>query len=90
MNEENTVADLVRREELNARFNFKLSDHWTTGFAWREDILNNRPISQDFILAYQDECALFEVTYRRDRTRDQGVQADNAFLFRFTLRSLVD
>ncbi|MEL6360014.1 MAG: LPS assembly protein LptD [Pseudomonadota bacterium] len=90
LNEENTVADLVRREELNARFNFKLSDHWTTGFAWREDILNNRPISQDFILAYQDECALFEVTYRRDRTRDQGVQADNAFLFRFTLRSLVD
>lgn len=47
-------------------------------------------IRQDFILGYQDECSLIELTYRRDRTQDQGLEPDNAFLVRFTLRSLVD
>ena len=47
-------------------------------------------IRQDFIFGYQDECSLIELTYRRDRTQDQGLEPDNAFLVRFTLRSLVD
>ena len=90
LNEENSAANLVRREELTASTRIKLTDNWSTGVAFREDLLNNQPISQDFVIAYQDECALFEVTYRRDRTRDDGLETDVALLFRFTLRSLVD
>lgn len=47
-------------------------------------------IRQDFILGYQDDCSLIELTYSRNRTQDQGLAPDNAFLVRFTLRSLVD
>ena len=90
LNEENSVANLTQREELRASARLRLSDHWSTGVAIRNDLLNNQPISQDFVLAYQDECALFEVTYRRDRTRDAGLETNDVVLFRFTLKSLVD
>lgn len=108
------------REELTGTVRFKLTDHWTAGLAWRENlnplpetelftdpvtgvtsrrILRNAAgeivneestIRQDFILGYRDECSSLELTYRRDQTRDEGLGTDNAFLIRFTLRSLVD
>lgn len=103
LNEEDASIDVGEREELNARAILKLSDHWSAGLAWREDLspspitVNGETFSpdgtirQDFILAYKDECALFEITYRRDQT-NQGIDVptDNAVLFRFTLTSLVD
>lgn len=117
LNEEDASIDVGQREELNARAILKLSDHWSAGLAWREDLapspvgrvddqgvavidpitlqqetfIPDGTIRQDFILAYKDECALFEITYRRDQT-NQGIDvpADNAILFRFTLTSLVD
>jgi len=55
-----------------------------------QQIPRDGTIRQDFILGYQDECSLIELTYRRDRTQDLGLLPDNAFLIRFTLRSLVD
>lgn len=82
------------REELTGRLRFKITDHWTAGMAWRENL--NPPegdestIRQDFILGYRDECSSLELTYRRDQTRDEGLGTDDAFLVRFTLRSLVD
>jgi len=97
LNEEDPSIAVGRREELNGRISFKMSDHWSAGLGWREDLTpslnstSNGTIRQDFILAYQDDCALFEITYRNDQTQ-QGVDVptDNAILFRFTLRSLVD
>lgn len=90
LNDEVSIGTSRKREELNARMNFKLTKNWYTGAAWREDLFRDRTIRQDFILGYQDECSLIELTYRRDRTQDQGLEPDNAFLVRFTLRSLVD
>lgn len=90
LEDEVSIGGQRQREELNARMNFKLTKHWYTGAGWREDLVLDRTIRQDFILGYQDECSLFELTYRRDRTQDQGLEPDNAFLVRFTLRSLVD
>lgn len=90
LNDEVSIGAESKREELNARMNFKLTKNWYTGAAWREDLFSDRTIRQDFILGYQDECSLIELTYRRDRTQDQGLEPDNAFLLRFTLRSLVD
>lgn len=90
LDDEVSIGGEARREELNARMNFKLTKHWYTGAAWREDLARDRTIRQDFILGYEDECSLFELTYRRDRTQDQGLRPDNAFLVRFTLRSLVN
>lgn len=90
LNDEVSIIGTRKREELNARLNFKLTKNWYTGAGWREDLAGNRTIRQDFILGYQDECSLIELTYRRDQTQDQGLLPDNAFLIRFTLRSLVD
>ncbi len=90
LNDEVSIGGVRVREELNARMNFKLTKNWYAGAGWREDLAQGRTIRQDFILGYQDECSLFELTYRRDRTQDRGLEPDNAFLVRFTLRSLVD
>jgi LPS-assembly protein len=90
LKEELSIAGLTRREELNGRLTAKLTDNWSAGVGWRQDLVTDRLIRQDFILGYQDECSSFELTYRRDRTTDVGLEADNAFLIRFTLRSLVD
>lgn len=90
LNEENQAAALVQREELTGRGTFKITDHWSTGVAWRQNLLTNETIRQDFILSYNDECSTLELTYRRDQTQDAGLPTDNAFLVRFTLRSLVD
>lgn len=90
LNDEISIGGTRRREELNARMNFKLTKNWYAGAGWREDLARGQTIRQDFILGYQDECSLFELTYRRDLTQDRGLEPDNAFLIRFTLRSLVD
>lgn len=90
LSEELSIAGLTRREELNGRLTAKLTDNWSTGIGWRQDLVTDRLIRQDFILGYQDECSSIELTYRRDRTTDVGLEADNALLIRFTLRSLVN
>lgn len=90
LSEELSIAGLTRREELNGLVRMKITDNWNAGVGWRQDLVTDRLIRQDFILGYQDECSSIELTYRRDRTTDVGLEADNAFLVRFTLRSLVD
>ncbi len=90
LNQENTAAALVRREELTGSAKLRLTDHWSTGFAWRNNLVTDQTIRQDFILQYRDECSSLSLTYRKDQTRDIGLGTDNAFLIRFTLRSLVD
>ena len=90
LNEENASATLARREELTAAMNFKITENWSTGASWRENLVTNETIRQDFILRYRDECSSLELIYRNDRTTDVGLERDTAFLVRFTLRSLVD
>lgn len=90
LNEENPAADLVQREELNANARIRVTKRWSMGGGWRQDLFANRTISQDIAIGYADECATFDVVYRRDLTRDVNLPADNAILLRFTLRSLVN
>lgn len=90
LNEENTKAALVRREELTGNVRVKLTNHWSTGFGMRKDLFRGRTITQDFSLGYSDECSSIDIIYRNDRTRDVGLGTDNALLIRFTLRSLVE
>ena len=49
---------------------------------------NEGTIRQDFILGYQDECSSFDIIFRRNRTRDFGLEPDTSVLVQFTLRSL--
>ena len=89
LNEENVSANLVRREELTASGRLKLTRHWSASGAWRLDLESDRTIRQDFTVGYEDECSTFGVTFRRDRTRDENLEPDNAVLVTFTLKSLV-
>ncbi|NOX95035.1 MAG: LPS-assembly protein LptD [Alphaproteobacteria bacterium] len=90
LNEENALANLVRREELTARGRVKLNDNWSVGGAWRLDLQGNRTIRQDFTIGYEDECSTFGLTYRRDRTRSTTLKPDNAVLLSFTLKTLAN
>ncbi len=89
LNEENVSANLVRREELTASGRVKLTRHWSAAGAWRLDLESDRTIRQDFTIGYEDECSTFGITFRRDRTRDENLEPDNAVLVNFTLKSLV-
>lgn len=89
LNEENVAANLVRREELTARGRVNITDHWSVGAAWRLDLEGDRTIRQDFSVGYRDECSVFGVTLRRDRTRDNNLEPDTAVLLTFQLKSLV-
>ncbi|MEX0645147.1 MAG: LPS assembly protein LptD, partial [Parvularculaceae bacterium] len=90
LNEENVAADLSRREEITGNLRVKLTKNISSGMSWREDLNAGRTILQDFVIGYADECATIDFIYRRDFTRDVGLDPDNALLVRFTLRSLVD
>jgi len=90
LNEENTANNLVRREELTAAGRVNLTRNWSVGGAWRLDLESDRTIRQDFTVGYEDECSMFGLTYRRDRTRTSNLQPDNAFLITFSLKSLSD
>lgn len=90
LNEENAQAALVRREEIAGDMTVKITRRWSAGYSRREDLLTGRAIQQDFILGYADECAGLQLIYRRDFTRDVGLEPDDAVLIRFTLNSLIN
>ena len=90
LNEENIANNLVRREELTAYGRVRVTRHWSVGSSWRYDVEGKRTIQQNFSLGYEDECSMFGLTYRRDRTRTRNLQPDNSFLLTFTLKSLID
>lgn len=90
LNEENIANNLIKREELRALSKLKLTNHWSVGSNWRFDLVQNRTVSQDFLIGYEDECSLFSVTFRRNRTRTANLTPDNAVIIRFSLKSLVN
>lgn len=89
LSEENPQTDLISREELTAGASVDFLRNWRIGAGWRLDLESNQTIRQDFSIAYNDECSTFGLTLRRDRTRTATLEPDNAILFTFTLRTLV-
>ena len=84
-------TDSSRRcQELTGTLRVKLNNRFSVGGNWRQDLEAGRSITRDFVLGYADECASLEIVYRRDFTRDVGLDPDTSVLIRFTLRSLVD
>lgn len=89
LNEENVNANLIRREELSVATVAKIARHWTVGADWRLNLATDTTTRQSFSLGYEDECATFGITYRRDRTRTENLEPDNSVLVTFSLKSLV-
>ncbi len=84
------TSGLAQREEITPAVDFQITDRWRTSFSWRQDITRNQLIQQIFGLTYQDDCALFSLSYVRDRTNDRTLQQNNSVRLQFTLRTLVE
>ncbi|MBI1393548.1 MAG: LPS assembly protein LptD [Alphaproteobacteria bacterium] len=81
---------LARREELTPSVVFRITDDLRANYSFRQNLVTDTLIQETVGLTYQDDCALFQVFYTRDRTRDRSLQSNDSFGFRFTLRTLVE
>lgn len=89
--EDNDVeTGIVSREELNTRNRFRVTRNWFGTVGWREDLVTNQTIQQSFGVLYRDNCASFQISYRRDFIRDREIQPNTSVLFTFQLRTLGD
>jgi LPS-assembly protein len=70
------------RSELN------ITDRYSVIFGQLHDITRNLSPQQEIGVAYSDDCARFELVYRRTETRDRTLGPSENIQFRFTLRSL--
>ena len=97
LDEINAVQDI---EEVNALARFQITDNWSLGAAWRENLrpafnevtglFDDGTIRQDFLLGYKDECSSFDIIFRRNLTSDRSLGADTSVLIRFSLTSLTE
>jgi len=90
LEDEEAATGIETREELRGAGNFRLSPNWYMTYDWREDLVENQTIQNSFGLLYRDNCASFQVSYRRDFTRDRDIAPNTAILFAFQLRTLGD
>lgn len=72
-------ADSARDENLTASAFWKVSDRWTVGGIWREDLDAGETTTQQFTIQYDDDCTIFSLDYRRDNRFGEGLN-DNVSL----------
>ena len=77
-----TEEGVYLRSELN------VTDRYSVIFGQLHDITRNLSPQQEIGLAYADDCARFELVYRRSEQRDRTLGPSENIQFRFTLLSL--
>ncbi|MFN7056131.1 LPS-assembly protein LptD [Hyphomonas sp.] len=75
-------------EGVYLRSEFNVTDRYSVIFGQLRDITRDLNPLQEFGLAYSDDCARFELVYRRTEQRDRSIGPSENIQFRFTLRSL--
>ena len=72
-----TLANPNKRDEfLTTTATFRLTDRWTVGGTWREDLDVSNTIAQSVILRYRDDCTLISLNYRFDNQRGNSQEFD--------------
>ncbi len=61
-------------EFLTTALSYEITDHWTVGGRWREDLTANKSTQQIVSLGYRDECSKVLLSYRIDNTNSDGFQ----------------
>lgn len=77
-------------EGLYLRGELNVADNYSIVFSQLRDITRNLNAEREIGLAYTDDCARFELVYRRNERRDRTLGPSESFQFRFSLLSLGD
>ncbi|WP_158548457.1 LPS-assembly protein LptD [Parvularcula marina] len=70
-----------RDENLTVSAFYKITDRWTTGGIWREDLDEGRTTTQQWTIQYSDDCTIFSLDYRRDNRLADGLEDNESLTF---------
>ncbi|WP_031548819.1 LPS-assembly protein LptD [Parvularcula oceani] len=70
-----------RDEFLSAALAYRLTDKWTVGGAWRENLASGETTAQSLLLRYTDQCTIFTVNYKFDNTTGGGFDQNRSLTF---------
>ncbi|MBB4660076.1 LPS-assembly protein LptD [Parvularcula dongshanensis] len=76
-----TAGSGRRDEYLTTALAYRLTDRWTIGGNWREDLENGATTAQTLLLRYQDQCTIFTINYRFDNTTVAGLDQNRSLTF---------
>lgn len=88
LDNDNTGLGLDTREEASAYGRYYFSDYWSVHAGARRDFENDEMIESRAGITYEDECSAFELTFRRQFTRDRDAEPNSTFIFRVRLKAL--
>ena len=87
LDEELSQTGLDAREEINAESRVALTDTWSVYGDFRRDMEKETMISQSAGVAWENECIILSVGYRRRFTRDRDVEPSTSVLLRLDLKT---
>lgn len=84
-----TVTAVGQRDQfLTASASYQLTDHWSIGGGFREDLERGEPTARNLLLRYRDQCTLLTINYREDNTRGLAFGTDRSVLVNIDLLGL--
>ena len=78
----------TRDEFLTASAAYQLTDRWSVGGGWRENLATGETTAQSILLRYRDQCTIFTVNYRFDNTVGTGVGTNESLTFNIDLAGI--
>ncbi len=81
-------TELENRREIGTGVNINVDDKWALQGSWVKDILNDKTISYDAGIVYQDDCLEFGLSYERRFTSDRDIAPSSTVHFRIVLKNL--
>jgi LPS-assembly protein len=84
------LTGVNRREEIKTEGALHITDHWSVIAGARRDLEADEMIESKAGVAYEDECSVFEVSYRRRFIRDRDIEPSSAIVFKVRLKALGD
>lgn len=90
LNDNNQLVgtELENRREIGTGLNVNFDEKWSARGSWVKDLLNNKTISYDAGIFYQDDCLEFGFTYERRFTSDRDIAPSNTVFFKIVLKNL--
>ncbi len=82
------VVNADDSEEILLAGALAITNEWWLLGNLRYDIAGEQTITDGLGLRYQDDCFKIDVTYQRSYIRDQDIEPDERFLFKFALKYL--
>jgi LPS-assembly protein len=74
-----------RDEFLTASVAYRLTDRWTVGGNWREDLERGETTAQSLLLRYRDQCTAVTFNYTFDNTEGATFGQNQSFTFNVDL-----